>query len=162
MVGVLDTNDHFALKSAANLLNQAGIVYDVVLIADVPDNLKVTNPKWWMLCPSRILVAAEDEGEARALVERFQWPFENSEVADTSERDRLSGSYAAESRWRVMTLPRAAVILGVPLAAALLIEAFQYSGVISKTTIQSHIFMKCFSVGLFFIAVGVIVDAVRM
>ena len=56
----------------------------------------------------------------------------------------------------------AAVILGVPLAAALLVEAFKYLGVISETTIQSHIFMKCFSVGLFFIAVGVIVDAVRM
>jgi hypothetical protein len=161
MVGILDTNDRFALESAAAALNQAEIVYDIVPVADVPYRLKATNPKWWVR-PYRILVSAEDEAEARALVECFQAPVENSDVADASERDRLSGSYAAESRWRVMTLPRAAVILGVPLAAALLVEAFHYSGVISETSIQSLIFMKCFFVGLFFIAVGVIVDGVRM
>jgi hypothetical protein len=93
MVGVLHTNDGFALGSAATALDHAEIVYDVVLIADVPDNLKLTNPIWRGL-PSRILVSAEDEAEARALVERFQAPVENSDVGDAPERDRLSGSYA--------------------------------------------------------------------
>jgi hypothetical protein len=62
-----------------------------------------------------------------------------------------------------MTLPRAAVILGVPLGATLVVEAFHYSGVISEVAIQSlpSLFMKCFIVGVFFVAVGVIVDAIR-
>ncbi len=163
MVGILDTNDSFALASAAAALDQAEIVYDIVAVADVPDLLKTTNPRWWVR-PSRILVATEDEAEARALVECFQAPVQNSDVVEASERDPLSGSYAAESRWRLMTLLRAAVILGVPIGATILVEAFHYSGVISETTIQSlsGIFMKCFIGGVFFVAIGVIVDAVRM
>ena len=163
MVAVLDTNDNFALVSAGAALDQAEIVYDIVPVADVPDGLKGSNPKWWVR-PSRILVSIEDEADARTLVEPFQAPVENSDVADASEKDRLPGSYAAESRSRLMTLPRAAVILGVPLGAAFLIEAFYYSGIISETTTQSlsGIFMKCFVVGVVSVAVGVIVDAVRM
>ena len=29
-----------------------GIVYDVVPIADVPNNMKITNPNWWVAGPS--------------------------------------------------------------------------------------------------------------
>jgi hypothetical protein len=162
MVGVLDTNDKFALASAATALDQAEIVYDIVPIADVPDSLKVTNPTWWVR-PSRILVSAEDEAEARALVERFQAPIERSNVADAPDRNRLSGSHSPETRWRLMTLPRAALILGVPLGAIVVVEALYYSEVISEATIQSlsSLFIKCLIVGVFFVGVGVIVDTAR-
>jgi hypothetical protein len=162
MVGVLDTNDNFALGSAAATLHQAEIVYDIVPVTDVPDNLKFTNPKWWVR-PSRILVSAEDEAEARALVEPFQAPVENSDVAAAPDRDEVSGSYADESQWRLMTLPRAAVILGVPLGATLVVSAFSYSGIMSEETIQSITRLGgiCFIVGLFVVGVGVLVDAIR-
>jgi hypothetical protein len=72
MVGVLDTNDNFALCMATTALVEAGIDYDVVDIR-LPENLRNTNPKWW-ISPCRVLVAREDETEARALVEPFQEP----------------------------------------------------------------------------------------
>jgi hypothetical protein len=94
MVGVLDTNDGFALGSAANALEQAEIVYDVVHIADVPDNLKGTEPTWRM-GPSRILVSAEDEAEARVLVEPFQVQVKNAgDEEHVIDRDRLPRSGA--------------------------------------------------------------------
>jgi hypothetical protein len=80
MVGILDTNDNFALSCATTALKEAGIICDVVAIADVPDHLKAANPKWWIR-PSRILVSAEDEAEARALVEPFVEPIADSEQA---------------------------------------------------------------------------------
>ena len=73
MVGVLDTNDNFALVSAIAALSEAGIIYDVVQIADVPASLKARERKWWIR-PSRILVAEEDAQEARSLVDAFQEP----------------------------------------------------------------------------------------
>jgi hypothetical protein len=71
MVGVLDTNDNFALGSACAALDQAGIVFDVVPVSDVQEALKAQEPKWW-ISPSRILVSDEDEPEARKLTEPFQ------------------------------------------------------------------------------------------
>jgi hypothetical protein len=160
MVGILDTNDNWALGAAAGALEQAHIVYDVVPIADVPDNLKNTNPKW-RISPSRILVSAEDEAEARGLVEPFHSPIERSEVGSELERDRLGS--AVEPRWRLVTFRRVAVILGIPLGATFVVESFHYSGVISEGTIQSftNLFGKCFIVGLLAVGVGIIVDAVR-
>ena len=73
MVGVLDTNDNFALASASTALGEAGIIHDVVPIADVPASLKAREPKWW-IPPCRILVAQEDAQEARSLVDPFQEP----------------------------------------------------------------------------------------
>jgi hypothetical protein len=73
MVGVLDTNDNFALASACTALDRAGIVFDVVSVSDVPESLKSPEPKWWIR-PSRILVSDGDEAEARQLVEQFQLP----------------------------------------------------------------------------------------
>ena len=73
MVGVLDTNDNYALVSATTALTEAGIIYDVEPIADVPASLKASEPKWWTR-PSRIFVAEEDAEEARALIEQFQEP----------------------------------------------------------------------------------------
>ena len=162
MVGVLDTNDNFALASAATALDQAEIVYDVVPIVDVPDNLKITNPKWWVP-PSRILVAAEDEREARAIVEHFQSPVEKSEVGADLERDQLSSSDAAESRRPLITFPRAAAIVGVPLGATMVVLVLSDSGVISDETIEpfTRLFLVWMSVALVVVAVGVIVDAIR-
>jgi hypothetical protein len=51
-------------------LNEVGIVYDVIAIADLPESLKTLNPKW-RIRPCRILVATEDESDARELVEPF-------------------------------------------------------------------------------------------
>jgi hypothetical protein len=77
LAGVLDTNDNFALASAATALQQAEIIFDVVPITDPSARLRAENPKWWIR-PTRILVSAEDEAEARILVEPFQQP-----VSDT-------------------------------------------------------------------------------
>jgi len=65
MVGVLDTNDNFALGCATSALSQAEIVFDVVPVADVPNSLKAGHPKWW-IPPSRILISVEDATETRA------------------------------------------------------------------------------------------------
>jgi hypothetical protein len=73
MVGVLDTNDNFALASACASLDEAGIVFDVVPVSDVSAALKSPQPKWW-IPPSRILVSDEDEAEARELMAPFQEP----------------------------------------------------------------------------------------
>ena len=71
LVGVLDTSDSFALGMAAAALNEAGIVYDIVGIRDLPANLQAEKPKWWIR-PSRILVSVKDASEARSLVEPFR------------------------------------------------------------------------------------------
>jgi hypothetical protein len=86
LVGVLDTNDNFALASAATALEQADIIFDVVPITDLPASLRTENPTWGTP-PTRILVAAEDEAEARMLVESFEQP-----VSDTlaSQRNIVS------------------------------------------------------------------------
>jgi hypothetical protein len=65
LVGVLDTNDNFALGMATVALGEAGIVYDTVAIPDLPENLEAEKPKWW-IPPTRILVGAEDASEARS------------------------------------------------------------------------------------------------
>ena len=46
LVGVLDTSDSFALGMAAAALDEAGIVYDIVGIRDLPANLQAEKPKW--------------------------------------------------------------------------------------------------------------------
>ena len=68
MVGVLDTNDNWALASAATALSDAGIIFDIVAIDSVPANLQTPEPKWWTR-PSRILVAKEDADEARTRIQ---------------------------------------------------------------------------------------------
>jgi hypothetical protein len=91
LVGVLDTNDNFALASATTALSEAEIVFAVVAISDVPANLKAENPKW-RIRPTRIMVAAEDEAEARALVEPFQQPVSDSQ----SESRAVSNGRSAD------------------------------------------------------------------
>ena len=87
MVGVLDTNDNFALASACASLDQAGIVFDVVSVSDVPTALKATEAKWWTP-PSRILVSDKDEAEALDLLAPFQEPIAgNVTEPDTRGRD---------------------------------------------------------------------------
>src|SRR5579871_2246613 len=71
LVGVLDTNDNFALGMATHALDRAGIIYDVVEISDAPANLKTPEPKWW-IPPSRVLVSTNDAEEARSLVEPYR------------------------------------------------------------------------------------------
>jgi hypothetical protein len=88
LVGVLDTNDNFALGMATVALREAGIVYDVVPIPDLPVNLEAEKPKWWTR-PIRILVSAEDANEARSLVEPFKTPRSNSDV---SKSDSVVGT----------------------------------------------------------------------
>ncbi|MGA7238814.1 MAG: hypothetical protein WBY44_24240 [Bryobacteraceae bacterium] len=44
MAGVLDTNNNFALASAAATLEQAEVIYDVVPIVDGPNNSEITAP----------------------------------------------------------------------------------------------------------------------
>jgi hypothetical protein len=92
MVGVLDTNDNFALGSACAALDQAGIVFDVVPVSDVPEALKAPEPKWW-ISPSRILVSNEDEPEARKLTEPFQRPIagDAADEQGAQGRDGVSG-----------------------------------------------------------------------
>jgi hypothetical protein len=87
LVGVLDTNDNFALGMARAALTEAGIVYDVVAISGLSANLEATKPKWWIR-PSRILVAQEDASEARSLLEPYQQPISAGEIAPDSERDQ--------------------------------------------------------------------------
>ena len=91
LVGVLDTNDNFALASATTALSEAEIVFDIVAISDVPANLKAETPEW-RIRPTRILVAAEDEPEARTLVEPFQQPVSDSQ----SESDTVSNGRSAD------------------------------------------------------------------
>jgi hypothetical protein len=79
LVGVLDTNDNFALVSACHALSRAGIIFDVVAVPDLPESLRTANPKWWIR-PCRILVAKEDEPDARELAEPFQHPLADNEV----------------------------------------------------------------------------------
>ena len=73
LVGVLDTDDNFALGMATAALREAGILCDVVAIASAAENPGAPRPKWWIR-PSRILVATQDANEARSLVEPFQQP----------------------------------------------------------------------------------------
>lgn len=82
VVGVLDTNDNFALASACTSLDQAGIVFDVVPVSDVSAALKSPEAKWW-IPPSRILVSDEDEAEARELLAPFQEPI----TSDVNEQE---------------------------------------------------------------------------
>lgn len=77
LVGILDTNDNWALASATTALSEAGIIFDVVAIDGVSASLEASEPKW-RIRPSRILVAIEDAIEARALVEPFQMPLSAS------------------------------------------------------------------------------------
>jgi hypothetical protein len=85
LVGVLDTDDSFALGMATAALNEAGIVYDVVAIADLPAKPEAEKAKWWIR-PSRILVATEDASEARSLLEPFRQPKSLSEIrADSAQ-----------------------------------------------------------------------------
>jgi hypothetical protein len=90
MVGVLDTNDNFALASACTSLDQAGIVFDVVPVPDVSAALKSPEAKWWVP-PSRILVSDEDEAEARELLATFQEPI----AGDVTEQEAQGRSREA-------------------------------------------------------------------
>jgi len=83
MVGVLDTEDNFALSMATTALTEAGIIYDVVDIPAVPTSAESEKPKWWTP-PCRILVAVEDADEARSLLEPYLQP------ATPGEIDKLS------------------------------------------------------------------------
>ena len=87
LVGVLDTNDNWALASATTALSEAGIIFDVVAIGCVPANLEASEPKW-QIRPSRILVAIEDASEARSLVEPFQTPISKSNDIEASSAVR--------------------------------------------------------------------------
>jgi hypothetical protein len=87
MVGVLDTDDNWALSAAIAALDEAGIIFDVVAIDSVPAKLEAAEPKWW-IPPSRILVAREDADEARSLVEVFQEP--DNQTDSDSEQKRFS------------------------------------------------------------------------
>jgi hypothetical protein len=77
MVGVFDTNDNFALGLATTALTESGILHDVIRIPEVELNQALANPKWWIQ-PCRILVASEDELDARALLEMLQSPLGDS------------------------------------------------------------------------------------
>ena len=83
MVGVLDTEDNFALAMATTALTEAGIIYDLVDIPTMPANGMSERPKWWVP-PCRVLVAIEDAVEARSLLEPYQQP------ATPGEIDKLS------------------------------------------------------------------------
>lgn len=83
MIGVLDTEDNFALAMATTALRDAGIIFDLVAIPAVQGAIAAERPKWWTP-PCRILVAVEDEGEARSLLEPYQQP------ATPEEIDRFS------------------------------------------------------------------------
>lgn len=103
LVGVLDTNDNFALASACAALTQAEIIYDVVAISDVPDNVRASHPKWW-IPPSRIMVSLEDAGEARNLVEPFQQPLPNQsdtgkEMSSSTTQEDIMSPDSGARRW---------------------------------------------------------------
>jgi hypothetical protein len=83
MIGVLDTEDNFALYMATGALTEAGIIFDVVDIPAVPAGLEYERPKSWT-SPCRIMVAVEDADEARSLLEPYQQP------ATTGEIDQFS------------------------------------------------------------------------
>ncbi len=89
LIGVLDTNDNWALASATTALSEAGIIFDIVAIDCVPANLEASVPKW-RIRPSRILVAIEDASEARSLVEPFQTPISESNNIERSSAVKLS------------------------------------------------------------------------
>ena len=91
LVAIFDTNDGFALGSACAALNQAGIIFVIVLIPDVPEAVTAHKPKWWTR-PSRILVSNDDEAEARKLVEPFLEPAVTDEAAEDAARGRQGGS----------------------------------------------------------------------
>ena len=84
MIGVLDTEDNFALGMATSALAEAGIIFDVVDIPAMPANRKFEEPKWWTP-PCRILVAVEDADEARALLEPYQQPVTAEEINKLSK-----------------------------------------------------------------------------
>ena len=84
MVGIFDTNDNFALGMATSGLTEAGVIYDVVQIPELVLNEVPTNPKWW-IPPHRILVAAEDEADACALIEPFKHPIGDREELGNPE-----------------------------------------------------------------------------
>jgi hypothetical protein len=73
LVGVLDTNDSFALGMATAALAEANIIYDIVSMAAVSEYPGAAKSKWW-IPPCRVMVSVEDETDARALVEPFQQP----------------------------------------------------------------------------------------
>lgn len=83
MVGVLDTEDNWALAMATTAPGDAGIIYDLVHIPAVPVSAESEKPKWW-IPPCRVLVAMEDADEARSLLEPYQQP------ATPGEIDKLS------------------------------------------------------------------------
>lgn len=99
LVGVLDTNDNYALGMATVALSEAGIVYDIVAIPDLPENLEAEKPKWWIR-PTRILVAAEDASEARSLVEPFQTPRSKNDIEASSARELVNAVKPSLIIWK--------------------------------------------------------------
>jgi hypothetical protein len=79
MVGVLDTEDGFALGMAGNALADAGIIYDVVSLAEVNPIPESERPTWW-IPPCRILVSSEDADDARSIVEPYLQPLPKNEL----------------------------------------------------------------------------------
>jgi len=81
MVGVLETEDNWALAMATTALSEAGIIY---YLGDIPAGpAKVEKPKLWTP-PCRILVAVEDADEALSFLEPYLQP------ATPGEIDKLS------------------------------------------------------------------------
>ena len=81
---------------AAAALNEAGIVYDIVAVRDLPANLEAEKPKWWIQ-PTRILVAVEDASEARSLVEPFRKPRLKGDV-EARSIDDLAGTGTSDKK----------------------------------------------------------------
>ena len=82
MVGVLDTEDRFALGMATTALSEAGIVYDVIDIPDIQIGFQAPEkPNWWTY-PCRIMVAMEDANEARSIVEPYLSSLPNTDLAE--------------------------------------------------------------------------------
>jgi hypothetical protein len=79
MVGLLDTEDGWALGLVGNELADAGIIYDVVSIAEVRPIPESEKPSYW-IPPCRILVSAEDADDARSIVEPYLQPLPNDEL----------------------------------------------------------------------------------
>ena len=80
-------------------LSEAGIVYDIVAIPDLPENPEAEKPKGW-ICLTRILVAAEDASEARSLVEPFQTPRSKSYIEASSTRELVNAVKPSLIIWK--------------------------------------------------------------
>lgn len=88
----------FRPRIGGKSFDQAEIVYDLVLIAEVPDNLKSNDPHI-------VWVLAEDAAEARVLVEPFQVPLEEHLQPPVERGDIADGPGARSVTPSVAALP---------------------------------------------------------